>query len=89
MPPTELGSIYSAFLLSYALLMVPGGWLADRFGPHRVVAIACLLNALLTILTALAGYPLFHAALGALLTFQIIRLLLGAACWFFVRTTVD
>jgi len=77
--PTELGSIYSAFLLSYALLMVPGGWLADRFGPHRVVGIACFVTAILTFLTAAAGYPAFHAALGALLTFQIIRLLLGAA----------
>src|SRR4051812_42055799 len=29
---TELGMVYSAFLLSYTLCMIPGGWLIDRFG---------------------------------------------------------
>ena len=29
---TQMGSIYSAFILTYALLMAPGGRLADRFG---------------------------------------------------------
>jgi len=74
---TELGSIYSAFILAYALFMVPGGWIADRYRPYRVVTIMCFVTALLTGLTALAGYPAFHAALGALLTFQVIRFLLG------------
>jgi MFS family permease len=31
---TQMGSIFSAFILSYAILMAPGGWLADRFGPR-------------------------------------------------------
>ena len=29
---TELGQVYSAFLLWYTLAMRPGGWLLDRFG---------------------------------------------------------
>ena len=35
--PTQIGWIYSAFTLSYAALMIPGGALADRFGPRRVL----------------------------------------------------
>ena len=34
---TQMGAIYSAFLLSYAILMIPGGQLADRFGPRAVL----------------------------------------------------
>ena len=29
---TAMGTVYSAFLLSYMILMTPGGWIADRFG---------------------------------------------------------
>ena len=32
-----MGNVLSAFLFGYALGLVPGGWLADRFGPHRVL----------------------------------------------------
>ena len=29
---TQIGMVYSAFLLAYMVCMTPGGWLADRFG---------------------------------------------------------
>ena len=32
---TQMGGIYSAFILGYALLMIPGGHLTDRLGPRR------------------------------------------------------
>ena len=32
--PTQMGSVFSAFVLGYALLMVPGGHASDRFGPR-------------------------------------------------------
>lgn len=32
-----LGLIFSAFSITYALFQIPGGWLADRFGPRRVL----------------------------------------------------
>ena len=54
---TQMGSIYSAFILSYALLMIPGGHLADRFGPRIVIAFMGLGSALFTGLTAAAGHP--------------------------------
>ena len=34
----EMGRVFSAFLLGYALCQVPGGALADRFGARRVLA---------------------------------------------------
>ena len=33
----ELGYILSAFLMGYGLCQIPGGWLAKRFGPRRVL----------------------------------------------------
>lgn len=32
-----MGAIFSAFVWSYALFQIPGGWLGDRFGPRRVL----------------------------------------------------
>ena len=31
---TEMGAIYSAFLFSYSLLMLPAGYLTDLWGPN-------------------------------------------------------
>ena len=33
----QIGWIFSAFVLGYALVQIPGGWLGDRFGPRRVM----------------------------------------------------
>ena len=32
-----MGAVFSAFVWSYALFQIPGGWLGDRFGPRRVL----------------------------------------------------
>jgi sugar phosphate permease len=32
-----MGFIFSAFVWSYAIFQIPGGWLGDRFGPRRVL----------------------------------------------------
>jgi len=74
---TEMGSVYSAFILSYALLMIPGGWLTDRLGPWRVMTGMGFGAGLLTALTALAGKPGLGALLGVIPSFLIIRLVLG------------
>ncbi|MGA7335251.1 MAG: MFS transporter, partial [Candidatus Sulfotelmatobacter sp.] len=34
----QLGKVFSAFLVGYALFQTIGGRLADRFGPRRVLA---------------------------------------------------
>jgi len=35
----EIGYVYSAFLLVYTILMLPGGWLIDRIGPHWAMTV--------------------------------------------------
>jgi MFS family permease len=74
---TQMGGIYSAFTFSYGLLMIPGGRLADRFGPRRVLTVMGLGAAAFTGLTALGGRPLFGFWLGVLPSFLLIRLGLG------------
>jgi len=45
------GNILSAFLFGYAFGLVPGGWLADRFGSFRVMTAAGISWAALTAMT--------------------------------------
>src|SRR5262247_4948160 len=49
-----LGWIFSGFNLSYALFQIPGGWLGDRFGPRRVLAVIVLWWSVFTAATSLA-----------------------------------
>ena len=75
---TAMGTVFSAFLLSYTILMTPGGWIADRFGPRAVLTISGLGTALLTGLTAYCGKPGLGVLLGIVPSFLIVRFLLGA-----------
>jgi len=34
---TQMGWVFSAFTISYALFEIPGGWLGDRYGPRSVL----------------------------------------------------
>ncbi len=72
---TEMGTVFSAFLLSYSLLMAHGGRLADRFGPRLVLGVMSLAAALFTGLTAAVS----RLGLAILPSFLVIRLGLGAA----------
>ena len=71
----EMSVILTSFSWTYALLQVPGGWLAERFGPRRTLFWA---NALWSALTA--ATPLGFS----LISFIGVRALLGvgqAADW--------
>ena len=70
----QLGSIFSAFLIGYALFQTPGGWLADRLGPRHVLTIGVVWWGIFTALTA----SLPSTIAGALSYLLVIRLLLGA-----------
>jgi MFS family permease len=64
----QLGLLFSAFFWTYALVQIPVGWLAERYGAHRVLALGLTLWAVATIL------------IGAATTFPMLlglRLLLG------------
>src|SRR4051812_11153411 len=54
-PPTAMGAVYSAFLLAYTVLMIPGGWLGDRFGARAVLAGMGFGSAAFVAMTALPG----------------------------------
>jgi len=49
-----LGIVFSAFTLAYGLFQVPGGWLADRFGPRKVLAAIVSYWSVFTMATAAA-----------------------------------
>lgn len=66
--PLAMGAVLSAFFVGYSVMQIPGGLLADRFGPNRVLA------------AAIAGWSLFTAATGfatSLVNLVVIRVLFG------------
>ena len=48
----QMGLVFSAFAWAYAIGQVPGGWLADRFGPKKVLLSIVSFWSLMTALTA-------------------------------------
>jgi MFS transporter, ACS family, glucarate transporter len=69
----QLGWVFSAFLAGYALFQTPGGRLADRLGPRRVLAAGVIWWGIFTALTAAVPTGIR----GALFWFVSIRFLLG------------
>ncbi len=70
----QLGKVFSAMLVGYALFQTVGGRLADRFGPRRVLAAGVIWWGIFTALTAMVPANIA----GALLLFIGVRFLLGA-----------
>ncbi|NNE91282.1 MAG: MFS transporter [Verrucomicrobiales bacterium] len=59
----KTGLIMSVFFFTYALMQVPAGWMADRFGARRMLPLYILLWSACTILTGLAtGFVMVIAA---------------------------
>jgi ACS family glucarate transporter-like MFS transporter len=69
----QLGKIFSAFFLGYALFQIPAGWVVDRRGPRRVLALGALWWAAFTTLTA--SFPAGFAQ--AFLLILSVRFFLG------------
>jgi MFS family permease len=65
---TQLGTLLSAFYVSYVLAMVPGGWLADRYGAKLVLGVGAAIWSAATLLSGFAG---------SFVTLLMLRLLLG------------
>ncbi|MBK5290867.1 MAG: MFS transporter [Acidobacteriia bacterium] len=74
---TEMGFVFSSFLLSYTILMIPGGRWADRFGPRNVLTGFAVGSGLCTALLAAAGRPGLGALIGIGPAFALIRLAFG------------
>jgi ACS family glucarate transporter-like MFS transporter len=74
---TQMGAVYSAFLLGYALMMIPGGHLTDRLGPWRTLIAMGFGAALFTGLTALGARPGLGSLLGIVPALVVVRFLVG------------
>jgi ACS family glucarate transporter-like MFS transporter len=71
---SQLGYVFSSFLLGYALFQTAGGWLGDQLGPRRVLTVGVVWWGIFTALTA--AVP--SQAKAALFFFVAIWFLLGA-----------
>src|SRR4030095_385300 len=67
--PTQMGYVFSAFYLSYALFEIPTGWWGDKIGPRRVLTRIVFWWSAFTVLT---GFAFSYSSLLA------IRFLFGA-----------
>lgn len=68
------GWIISAFFISYASFQIPGGFLADKFGPRKVMFIAIVWWSIFTTLTGLVFNIGILPAFGVML---VVRFLFG------------
>jgi ACS family glucarate transporter-like MFS transporter len=74
----EMGRIFSAFLLGYALFQIPSGALADRFGARRILSLIVWLWFIITVLQTVVGWgPFQSTAAAALVEFMIFRFFTG------------
>jgi MFS family permease len=64
----QIGILGSAFFWSYVVLQIPVGWLAERYGAHRILAAGLAVWAIATIFIGLSS---------SLAMLLILRLLLG------------
>ncbi len=73
----QMGYVFSAFVLGYALFQIPGGWLGDRWGTRLVLTGAVVWWSVFTILTAVAGTLPTAQWLGILGSLILVRFLIG------------
>jgi ACS family glucarate transporter-like MFS transporter len=73
----EMGWVFSAFVVGYAIFQIPGGWLADRWGPRIVLAGALVWWSICTAFTATAAVSPLAGGLGIAGALALVRFTLG------------
>src|SRR5262249_16439902 len=73
---TQMGFVYSAFLLLYTIFLVPGGWLVDRLGPYAAWMIVGFGSAVGAALTGMIGLA-FPSAIALLAGLLVVRAVMG------------
>ena len=68
--PIALGYLFSSFLWAYVLMMLPGGRLIDRWGPHVVASVATAVWSTAQMATGMVG---------SFMAMLMVRLGLGSA----------
>ncbi len=75
----QMGRVFSAFMLGYALFQVPWGVSGDRLGPGRILGWAAIAWTVATVLTGLLPGWLVPAGMASLVMLIVLRFLLGAS----------
>ena len=52
---TQIGLVFSAFAIPYALFQLIGGWIGDKFGARLTLTVSCAIVAIATMLTGAAN----------------------------------
>jgi len=73
----QMGWVFSAFVIGYALFQVPGGWMADRWGARAVLTGALVWWSLCTAFTAIAATSPLADLLGLVGALMFVRFTLG------------
>ena len=73
---TQMGTVFSAFLLGYTIFQVPSGGLADRISARRIFLALCAGWTLLTVATAFVAWHGFAVAM-VIPQLWLIRALFG------------
>jgi MFS transporter, ACS family, glucarate transporter len=73
----QMGGVFSAFVVGYALFQIPGGWLADRWGARIVLTCALLWWSICTALTAVIAASPVAEFLGIVGALVLVRFALG------------
>lgn len=76
---TQMGQMFSAFVLGYALFQIPGGWLGDRWGARLVLTVAVIWWSIFTALTAVAATLPLASLVGIFGSLFVVRFLVGVS----------
>jgi ACS family D-galactonate transporter-like MFS transporter len=74
--PTRMGAVYSAFLFTYTLCMIPGGLFIDRMGPRAALMTVALGSSVFVALTGVIGLSISGGAT-AFIALVVVRGLMG------------
>ena len=77
MTDQEMGWVFSAFVVGYALFQIPGGWLADRWGVRVVLTGALLWWSICTAFTAMVAATSLASLFGVVGALMLVRFSLG------------
>jgi MFS transporter, ACS family, D-galactonate transporter len=74
--PTRMGWVYSSFLLTYTVCMIPGGLFIDRLGPRAALMSVLVGSSVFVALTGLIGRTMVGSA-NVFVALVVIRGLMG------------
>ena len=77
MTDQQMGWVFSAFVVGYALFQIPGGWLADRWGVRVVLTVALLWWSICTAFTAMVAASSLVSLVGIVGALMLVRFCLG------------